>query len=98
MLVAWAEGRPIQVRHRTDPWITVHTEHCQCLDFSSGGDVSKFKIEWRVKPDLPWYRVGFLKLGNLTFTSTVGTEEQEQTMEIGTSFVRWLTERISYEV
>jgi len=98
VLVAWAEGRPIQFRPTgRGSWVTVETEQLEHLTLSPYNPYYQV-LEWRVKPDLPWYRVGFLKRGNLTFTSTVDTEEQEQTMESGTSFVRWLTERISYEV
>ena len=98
VLVAWAEGRPIQVRYGDDPWITVYTENCQCLDFSSGGDISKFKIEWRVKPEPPWYRVALMRLEVGFFTATADDCTQEADLERDKWFVRWLTDRISYEV
>lgn len=97
VLVAWAEGRPVQVRQGTDPWITVDTEHCQCLDFSSGGTDPRFRIEWRVKPEDPWYRVALMCRGDLFYTTSADNWAQEDNI-MNSYFVRWLTDRISYEV
>ena len=94
VLVAWAEGRPIQYKYPADSWVTLETETLSIIDFST-----RAGVEWRVKPDLPWYRVALYGCvyGDLV-TFVTGDTEEEAKMEKEKHFVRWLTDRISYEV
>jgi hypothetical protein len=98
VLVAWAEGRPIQFRPTGQgSWVTVETEQLEQLTLSPYNPYNR-ELEWRVKPNLPWYRVALLQRGDLVFTTTVDTEAQECALRDSVPFVRWLTDRISYEV
>ena len=94
VLVAWAEGRPIQYKYPANSWITIETEKLNIMDFGRHAE-----LEWRVKPELPWYRValyGCVNGDSLIFVT--GDTEEEADMEKEEYFVRWLTDRISYEV
>ena len=91
VLVAWAEGRSIQTRFGDCPCVTIETSDLEKMDFSD----KYFKYEWRVKPDLPWYRVALMRS---FFTATADDCTQEADLERDKWFVRWLTDRISYEV
>ena len=93
VLVAWAEGRPIQYKYPANSWITIETEKLNIMDFGR-----HVELEWRVKPDLPWYRVALMRLEVGFFTATADDCTQEADLERDKWFVRWLTDRISYEV
>jgi hypothetical protein len=95
VLVAWAEGRPIQFRPTGQgSWVTVETEQLEHLTLSPYNPDYRV-LEWRVKPDLPWYRVALMRS---FFTATADDCTQEADLERDKWFVRWLTDRISYEV
>lgn len=97
VLVAWAEGRPIQFRcvgQRS--WVTVETEKLEQLSLASYSPCNP-ELEWRVKPDLPWYRVALMCRGDLFYTTSADSWAQEDNI-MNSYFVRWLTDRISYEV
>jgi hypothetical protein len=99
VLVAWAEGRPIQFRPTGQgSWVTVETERLEQLTLSPYNPYNR-ELEWRVKPDLSWYRVALYGCvyGDLV-TFVTGDTEEEAKMEKEKHFVRWLTDRISYEV
>lgn len=99
VLVAWAEGRPIQYRKSKQPsWVTVETEQLEQLNLSSYNPYNQ-ELEWRVKPDLPWYRVALLSQGGTDFfVGVVDNDACEKDIGKTDWFVRWLTDRISYEV
>ena len=98
VLVAWTEGRPIQFRPTGQrSWMTVETEQLENLTLSPYNPYN-LELEWRVKPVLPWYRVALMRLEVGFFTATADDCTQEADLERDKWFVRWLTDRISYEV
>lgn len=54
---------------------------------------------YRIKPEpkKQWYRVAKMR-GNLFYTTTADNDRDERNMEGHPYFVRWLTDRIEYEL
>lgn len=56
-------------------------------------------LQYRIKPAKQWYRVALKAYSDKSFyTVTAESVMSEQNHERSKTFVRWLTERIEYEV
>lgn len=94
LVQALAEGKTIQELYYPEKgeesWVCV------------GNDCSFFRPPhcYRIKPEpvKGWYRVALLGVGVGQYTYTVEDEESEEYVGGGIDFVRWLTDRIEYEV
>lgn len=93
VIVAWAKGEDIQHRHvggNGSEWITYSPIGKEYVP-GFGSNI----YEWRVKPPKKWYRMALLRSGALVAAQTI---DQELQYPEGPNFVRWLTERIEYEI
>lgn len=93
VIKAFADGKDIQ-------WKVGISENWHDFngDYSEGPWVNDAAL-WRVKPEGPWYRVGLFKYSteDNTYTALARSEADEVVYESVPQFVRWLTERVSYE-
>ena len=90
VIIAWANGEDVQVRHRvTGEWVDL-TLHAPTFT----GD------EYRVKPKpvIRKYRVALFIRGSRIYTSTLDSDWDETVFEKDENFVHWLTDWIEYEV
>ena len=53
--------------------------------------------EYRILPDLPWYRVALMAKGALKSTTTADNPDEESMFKKSAHFVCWLTERVTYD-
>ena len=87
VIIAWAEGKDVQVWDFTqNAWGDVTTESptwCECW-------------KYRIKPPPKKYRVALFKNDTSTYTNTADTPEDAEFCEMP-NFVRWLTDWIEYE-
>jgi hypothetical protein len=90
VIIAWAEGKDVQVRDEgTNRWYDVE---------------GKFPIfnedrEHRIKPPPPKYRVALFEdtISGSIYTSTADKPEDAEFCEKNQGFVRWLTDWVDYE-
>ena len=89
VIIAWAEGKDVQVRDEdTNRWHDVK---------------GKFPLfdedrEHRIKPPDKKYRVALFESDtSIYYTSTADTPEDADFYEKGRGFIRWLTDWIEYE-
>ena len=92
VIVAWAEGKPIQVKQEEgywEDWIAWWAPPWQK------------STEYRIKPEVMKYRVGLKKLrrhGQSLFVFAEAVLEEAERVEKSKYFVRWLTEWVEVEV
>jgi hypothetical protein len=86
---AWADGECVQAKDVYGDWATVRSL-----------DVFNHDYEFRIKPKTQTYRVALLAKpdGNGFVAIAVNSQEQEEDFFSSQRFVRWLTDRIEYEV
>lgn len=90
VIIAWANGKDIQVRHRvTGEWLDLTVSSPSFND-----------EEYRVKPKVVIQRgrVALMRDGSRNFIRTSPTELHALKAEGHPCFVRWLTDWIEYEV
>lgn len=93
LVVAMAEGKTIQVNHSLREggnWVD-----SDCVYFNS---LPKY---YRIKPEIEtaWYRVAeYHWNGKEKRVALASTVEEEKSYSECKTFIRWLTERITYEV
>lgn len=93
VIKAFADGKEIQFRSGAEySWINVDSAHLYATLLSPNGGG-----EFRIKPDVVkgWYRVA-LTQGNCTETADEWLSEEK--LEKSSDFIRWLTDRVEYEV
>lgn len=94
VIKAWADGDQIQFAvNNASPWLDYDSS-------SSVGPWDDFHILWRIKPKAQTYRVALLAKpdGNGFVAVVAQNQEQEEDFSSSQRFVRWLTDRIEYEV
>lgn len=67
-----------------------------CINFLSWSD----RVKYRRKPERPWYRVALFKTpstGFITLTQDSKSETQQDFENAG-NFIKWLTDRVYYDV
>lgn len=87
VIIAWAEGKDVQV------W----DENNKCwLDVVA--DCPKFRLfdKYRIKPPAKKYRVALFCDGSEGYTSTADNQETSNEYEGMYNFARWLTDWIEY--
>lgn len=83
IIQAFAEGKPIESKARVNGcWRLIDNPL-----FRAGFD-------YRIAKEEKWYRVALCD----TYTTTADTEEEEKTYEECGYFIRWLTDRVYYDV
>lgn len=88
---ALAEGKTLQFRAFPDQW---HDMADGMLFESLDPD------RWRIKPDpvKGWYRVALMGEGITYWTLPIDSDSEEERAPGLRYFIRWLTDRIEYEV
>ena len=92
-IVAFAEGKQLQWWHPfVEEWVDFDWE-------VYNGPWAPPTGQWRVKPETRWYRVALIKsqIGEL-WVGTADEESDEVTLQNSLQFVRWLTDRVEYNV
>ena len=75
----------------------VSSLHFQELpQFSIGITFDDFE-EYTILPDLPWYRVALMDVGDKKYTPTVDSDKHEKSITESQYFIGWLTERVTYD-
>ena len=88
VIIAWAEGKDVQVRDEDNNcWLDVKV-YCSAPSFNEDW-------EYRVKPPAKKYRVALFN--DYTRVCTADNTEVASSYEKEWSFVRWLTDWIEYE-
>lgn len=107
-IVAFAEGKELQwctnsngfwadyvTNNRFGPWM----EDFDAAKHICPWDASSVSlVEWRVKPESRWYRVALYSANGQFWTSTVDRQNEEAAANSDDYFVRWLTDRVEYDV
>lgn len=85
VIIAWAEGKDVQVWDYGWHDVTVETPN--------------FRFEkYRIKPPAKKYRVALFESDtSVYYTSTADTPEDANFYEKGRGFIRWLTDWVEYE-
>ncbi len=100
VIVAWAEGKEIQYRHKhhykSGKWIIVKPEN-----FSNSPNFSNDDVEWRIKPEIKTlkYRVALVhqfKDKNIKELEFYIPEDMVQ--EPDSNFIRWVTDWVEVEI
>jgi hypothetical protein len=102
-IVAWAEGKPIQLRYKT---ITNFTEWKDFNDEYAVMDFDDVDLEFRVKPNIVKYRLYLDGLdGDIVdnIIMIVSSDDNSSKTAIAvesfnSSFIRWLTDWIELEI
>ena len=88
VIIAWAEGKDVQVWDFTqNEWGDVTTESptwCECWNY-------------RIKPPAKKYRVALFKCGLESYALAINSQAYADTIEQRGDLVRWLTDWIEYE-
>ena len=86
VIIAWAEGKDVQV------WDSINNCWVDLVlaDPNFRGD------KYRIKPPAKKYRVALFNNGSI-YTSTADTQEDVDFFEAAHGFIRWLTDWIEYE-
>ena len=95
LLVAWADGKKLEhIAFFSNIKDQVFIDYKDNMS----PEINSSNIEcWRVKPEpiKQWYRVALLKCNNEYYTCTCNGDEK---FKYNVGFVKWITERIEYEV
>ena len=88
-IIAWAEGKDVQV------WDNVINKWC---DPDSDDTCFMRGHRYRIKPPAKKYRVALFESDAfIPYTSTADAPEDANLYEKGRGFIRWLTDWIEYE-
>ena len=87
VIIAWAEGKDIQVwSHTINKWCYI-----------TGTPTWYEEWKYRVKPPAKKYRVALFKDGDYIHPRTADSQQRVEALEKSPTFVRWLTDWIEYE-
>ena len=89
LVQALAEGKTIEYRDSDDAWID-----CESPTFNQHS--SRYRI--KPEPKKAWYRVALIKDGGGYWTKAIGCEDYNFMDDKNVTFIRWLTDRIEYEL
>ena len=92
LLVAWADGKKIQILLEQG-WIDYTFHHQPAVSII---DLKKFRL--KPEPIKQWYRVALFKYDDDFLTQVADNGADENDYEGNINFVKWLTDRIEYEV
>ena len=88
-------NQELQWRKVGQAWLTAQNQELFFADRDGVGDL----VEWRLKPKTQRYRNALLRFNNgNSFVGVINNEETELIISGNTSFVKWLTDWIEYEV
>lgn len=86
---ALAEGKTIQTRNFYEEWI-------DSSSIAFDAEPNRYRI--KPEPKKQWCRVALFKGKDDYFTQSLGNLLHEKVWEAETGFVRWITDRIEYEL
>ena len=87
VIIAWAEGKDVQVRNPIEgSWLDLTISTPKFTD-----------EEYRIKPLAKKYRVALFSYSGGSYTSTADTQQDDADFCERPNFVRWLTDWIEYE-
>lgn len=93
-IVAFAEGKQLQ-------WENVINGDWHDFDMETeDGPWADMAVNWRVKPESRWYRVALFKDANGKFWTQSADSQtlDEEAFTMNEEFVKWLTDRVEYEL
>lgn len=82
-IVAWAEGKKVQVKNASGQWHTFQDHNTPSWSLDN---------EYRVKPDGLKYRIGLYKCPDEIVCFMCINEEQEQQYGEHENFIKWVTD------
>lgn len=86
---AWADGETIQYFNLAkQEWV----------DCAYNRPIWNSEDSYRIKPEKKWYRVALYRGTDSNWATCANSEPTEKEMEKQLSFVRWLTDRVEYDV
>jgi len=86
-IVAWAEGKQIQVQYRDGSWHDL-----------AKGSPTWHEEAYRIKPNLKKLRVALFEDNGATWTTHCTNDGGAKSVEKTFFFSRWLTDWIEYEI
>lgn len=93
-----ADGKTLQVLEvingGDERWVDVESYGISFAVIERRSENIRIKLE----PKKAWYRVSMCKDGRLRFLTSRDGVEAEQSVELLKDFLRWLTDRIEYEL